>query len=278
MIRINLIHAVAFGWMGKFESPSPDWKHMSRKLWDYELVVVDSGTLYIACDDTRYEIHEGEYALMRPCELQYGYKESECSFHWLHFVYNEAFNELDGDYIAIPEYGRLENVERMTHVIAELYKVWQRYEDRHYASFAMTSVLIELSHQAKSKEQPETEFDITDKAAYSASEVLCRRIKQYISWNCKVTMKLSDMAAYMGYSEKYLSTVFKKETGSTIRQYLDEQLIEKAKTIILNSRKTIAETAYELGFSDPQNFSRMFKKISGITPTEFRERFLTLYE
>ena len=275
MIKINLIHAVAFGWMGKFQSPSPDWVHTTRKLLDYELIVVDSGTLYIACDDREYEVHAGEYVLMGPCEQQRGSKPSECSFHWLHFVYNTAFNELDGDYIFIPEHGKLTDMERMVRTIGELYSIWHRYEDRHYASFAMTSVLIELSHLSQSAvaaEQPSGE----KKAC--AGEILCRRIKQYISWNCRVTLKIRDMALYLGYSEKYISTVFKRETGSSIRQYLDGQIVERSKTMLLGSHATISGIAYELGFSDVQNFSRMFRRVSGITPTQFRERFTTLYE
>lgn len=275
MIKINLIHAVAFVWLGKFEAPDENWIHVSRRLWEYELMVVDSGTLYIACDGKEYEVHAGEYVLMPPSEHQYGYKASKCSFHWLHFIYNEAFNELDGDYIMLPEHGKLSNMERMVHMISELYTVWHTYEDRHYASFAMTSVLIELSHQSKSHEM---EIEDCDRSASGSREIICRRIKQYISWECKVTTKVSDIAKYLGYSEKYMSHVFRAETGITIRQYLMEQLVEKSKTIMLNSKKNINEIAYDFGFSDPQNFSRMFKKITGISPSRFKENFLTLYE
>jgi AraC-like DNA-binding protein len=50
-------------------------------------------------------------------------------------------------------------------------------------------------------------------------------------------------------------------------------LIDEAKNILLNPKKTISEVAYELGFEYPPYFSRLFKKKEGISPTEYREKY-----
>ena len=55
-----------YHYTGKFEAPSPEWTHITRDLGDYELIVVTSGTLYIADHKQRYEVHSGEYLLMAP--------------------------------------------------------------------------------------------------------------------------------------------------------------------------------------------------------------------
>lgn len=277
MIKISLVHAVCFVWLGKFVTTSKNWQHVSRKLFEYELIVVDSGILYIADENNKYEVHEGEYILMRPCEKQHGYQTSECSFHWLHFVYNEEFNQLEGDFILIPEHGKLKDLKRVVKTLSDIYYVWQKYSDRHYASYLTSSLLLEIVNQTVS-DKDKTEYNVTDGKQENLRGGLCRKIEAYLKWNCNITTKVSDVAEYLGYSEKYISNVFRKEMNVSIRQYLAEQIVEQAKESLLNSEYTISEIAYSLGFSDAQNFSRNFKKVSGITPTEFRNRFLVVYE
>jgi AraC-like DNA-binding protein len=71
-------------------------------------------------------------------------------------------------------------------------------------------------------------------------------------------------------SASYLSDLLKKETGKSAQEHIHYQLIEKAKTLLLNSESTISEIAYQLGFEYPQYFSRVFKAKTGITAVEFR--------
>lgn len=271
MIKISLVHSVSFVWLGKFVSPSAQWIHTSRKLYEYELMIVDSGVLYIADEQHCYEVHPGEYVLMRPCEKQHGYQASECSFHWIHFRYNEAFNDLVGDYIEIPEHGKVRDLSRLEALLSQIYYVWQDYSDEHYASYLVTSLLMEVNDQNRQREMANSKRSIQQGH-------LTKRIEAYIRWNCLITTKISDVAEYLGYSPKYISSVYKKETGKSIRRYLDEQIVERAKASLLNSEYTITQIAYSFGFSDTQNFSRTFKRISGLTPSEFRGQFSVVYE
>lgn len=74
-----------FLWLGKFQSDAPDWTHPARELGEYELMIVDHGTLYIADHSQTHTVHKGEYLIMPPTTLQHGTKPSSCGFHWLHF-------------------------------------------------------------------------------------------------------------------------------------------------------------------------------------------------
>ena len=280
MIKISLVHSVSFVWLGKFVAPSSQWIHTARKLHEYELMVVDSGILYIANEEHSYEVHPGEYVLMRPCQFQHGYQASQCSFHWIHFVYNESFNDLEGDYIEIPEHGKVGDLERISKILSQIYYVWQNYSDPHYASYLVTTLLMEVNDQnlLYDLDAPRTNAPVIGHKRPLKTGQLSRRIEAYLKWNCSITTHISDVADYLGYSEKYLSNVFKKETGKTIRRYLDEQIVERGKESLLTSDYTVAQIGYSLGFSDTQNFSRIFKKISGLTPTEFRKQFGVIYE
>ena len=68
-----------------------------------------------------------------------------------------------------------------------------------------------------------------------------------------------------------LCRLFKKISGKTFRQYRAETRVKKAVYLLMNSDKLIKEIAYEVGYSNPDYFSQIFKKVMGITPTQFRK-------
>lgn len=77
-------------------------------------------------------------------------------------------------------------------------------------------------------------------------------------------------AERMNISPNYFSDLLKSETGKNTQEHIHYYLLEKAKSRLVNSNLTINEIAYQLGFEYPQNFSKLFKKKVGISPTSFR--------
>ncbi len=73
-------------------------------------------------------------------------------------------------------------------------------------------------------------------------------------------------------SSYYLSRLFREETGETFMEYLTNLRINKAKELINGTDRTMKDICQAVGYSDPNYFSRMFKKNVGITPTEYREK------
>ena len=82
------------------------------------------------------------------------------------------------------------------------------------------------------------------------------------------------MALQLNISSRYLSDMLKQETGKTALEHIHIFLVNEAKNLLVGSDNTIAETAYRLGFENPPYFSRLFKKEVGISPNEYREKFL----
>ncbi len=81
---------------------------------------------------------------------------------------------------------------------------------------------------------------------------------------------VSYFADQLHLSTNYFGDLFKKETGSTVKEYILLKLIDIAKEKIYDKSKSINEIAYELGFKYPQHFTRLFKNETGFTPNEFR--------
>lgn len=93
----------------------------------------------------------------------------------------------------------------------------------------------------------------------------------YIDFYYATEVSLSSLAAMCSVSESYLSTLFKKETGSTITDYINNTRIRQS-LILLNATKlSIGEIASRCGFQDANYFSRTFKKLLGLSPREYRD-------
>lgn len=69
----------------------------------------------------------------------------------------------------------------------------------------------------------------------------------------------------------YFGDMIKKETGLTAQEIISRHIVEHAKQRLIDSTDDISVIAYELGFQHPQHFSRMFKRVAGISPKQFRE-------
>ena len=73
-------------------------------------------------------------------------------------------------------------------------------------------------------------------------------------------------------SPNYFGDMVRKQTGKTASEYIQTKIIERAKENLLSSDKTTSQIALELGFQYPQHLSRMFKRVTGYTPNEFRSQ------
>lgn len=86
--------------------------------------------------------------------------------------------------------------------------------------------------------------------------------------NKKLSVVLSEK---LGLDYHYLSSLFSSTEGVTIEQYIIRQRIERAKELIIYDELTLSEIADTLGYSSVQHLSQQFKKITGMTPTDFRQ-------
>lgn len=98
-------------------------------------------------------------------------------------------------------------------------------------------------------------------------------IKDYISKNyMNETLSVKDISAHVFLSTSYVCTFFKNETGRTLNQYLTEYRMEKAKSLLADPRYKITDISSKVGYSDGNYFGKSFKKYTGFSPSEYREK------
>ena len=104
----------------------------------------------------------------------------------------------------------------------------------------------------------------------NAEPPLVQKARQYIAQHKMEPLSLAAVAQASGASVFHFCKVFKKSTGLKFTDYVARVRLEDAKTQLLNPSKRISEVAYDVGFQSLTQFNRMFKRVFGQSPTEFR--------
>ncbi|NMA95185.1 MAG: helix-turn-helix transcriptional regulator [Clostridiales bacterium] len=101
-----------------------------------------------------------------------------------------------------------------------------------------------------------------------------KRAIDYIYENYDRPISLSDMAKHLNINRHYFSSMFKRETGKTFIQFLNEVRIEKSKQMLRNQDLSMLDIALASGFNNQNYFNIMFKKITNTTPREYQNSAL----
>jgi AraC-like DNA-binding protein/ligand-binding sensor protein len=104
----------------------------------------------------------------------------------------------------------------------------------------------------------------------NAEPPLVQKARAYIANNKKEALSLTQVAEASGASVFHFCKVFKKSTGLKFTDYVARVRLEDARTQLLNPNRRIGEVAYDVGFQSLTQFNRMFKRVFGQSPTEFR--------
>jgi AraC-like DNA-binding protein len=109
-----------------------------------------------------------------------------------------------------------------------------------------------------------------------AEPAMVEHARQVIAERHTEELSLSEVARAVNTSTFHFCKTFKKATGMTFTEYLALVRVAKAKTLLANPQARISEVAYEAGFASLTHFNRMFRRIAGQSPTEFRSQLAPL--
>jgi AraC-like DNA-binding protein/ligand-binding sensor protein len=106
----------------------------------------------------------------------------------------------------------------------------------------------------------------------NAEPPVITKAKDFIRQHQADEISLADVAKAVNTSTFYFCKIFKKYTGLNFTDYVSRIRIEKAKSLLLNPNLRISEIAYEVGFQSLTHFNRVFKRVAGQSPTEYRDK------
>lgn len=103
------------------------------------------------------------------------------------------------------------------------------------------------------------------------------RVQEYVANHLHSKLTPGEISQAFGLSSSYLTTLFKKETGLSLMQYIHHEKIQSAQNLLQSSGFSFSEISSYLAFSSQSHFARLFKRETGMTPREFKKEFYRTY-
>lgn len=120
------------------------------------------------------------------------------------------------------------------------------------------------------KKMSEILFELQQTTVQESSGNIIRFLKQYIEAHITQDVSLIKLSEVSGYNSTYLSKIFKRDTGETINNYIGGKKLEKIKELMGDESLNISDIALKAGFEYRTYFNRFVKKLTGMSPQEFR--------
>lgn len=287
-LKANINFPLLFSICGNFTADN-SWLHMERIIDNYEIIIMNKGTMFIKQDDEKYELKEGDILLLEPGRKHKGYDYSDkgTSFYWVHFycndtytIYNhiEAISEISmvqnnpyfnglSSSILIPTLSKNLNLDRINVLFRQLLHLSQStYYTNQSVNYILTSLLIEIT------EQVILNFKTSNLKINQSKDIL-PQILQWIKIHITQNISLQNVAYEFNFSKEYLARYFKKRMGMSMQEYINYLRISDAKQLLCNSNLNIKEIGHKLGFVDEKYFLKLFKKYENLTPKQFRNAY-----
>ena len=250
----------------------------SHDFW--EMVYIDKGRVEIAQDEEHIELNQGEIVFHRPNEFHsIRALDSSPNFFVVSFVcdsatmrYFEKFHTVL-DKTLQPFLSSIIREAEQTYIIPKNDPSLKRLVKKEAAPLGgeqliktyLEQLLILLVRGAVLKEKTGV-FPSKE----SMESHIVGSVKKFLQENANDVVRVNDVCKKLGYSKSYLSTLFREQSGETLAAYATRVKIDRAKQMIRDGNKNFTEISDALSFDNPQYFSRVFKRVTGMTPTEFK--------
>lgn len=241
---------------------------------------------YVLYGKTKYDHDNGSMVFVKPRQIievsnvQFAEKGFVIFFHEDYLLGHPLHN-------LIKQYGYFEyEINEALHVSpAEERIMWDLYEkirteyDNNQDEFSREIILSHIDSLLKYSERFYKRQFLNRSANLSGTTI--KKFNETLN-RYMVSGHLQDMglpsvnylANELNLSARYLSDVLKMETGKTALEHIHLCLVDEAKNRLLSSDHNVAEIAYQLGFENPPYFTRLFKKVVGLTPMQYKEQHL----
>ncbi len=232
---------------------TPAKRLVRSKIPFYDLTVLLKGALEYTIDGEKINLSAGDCILIRKNSL----RERTLSKNGVDYI---SFN-----FTVLPESKlpvKLENCVsgEVRMIIAACDEILKKYPDGEELAEPLLECILRLfqSHLERGRFTP-----------------LTSQIIHFLRANLASKITLADVGKITFFSPVYCDTVFKRDTGRSIVDYLLDERIAEAKKLLLEGALSLKQIAEQVGYADYNYFSRTFKKRAGFTPTQYRKTVWT---
>lgn len=195
-------------------------------------------------------------------------KGRNCATHWLAANdFRRMFPDVNlvADKILTDEYGIYSSGGAYSYLNLILYLV-EKYSGREMAVFASKVFQIDIERDSQS---PFTIF----RGQKEHEDEPVKKAQEFIEHNFQERITVDQLAGMLALGRRNLERRFKKATSNTVVEYIQRVKIEAAKLSLESSRENVTEVMYNVGYTDPKAFRITFKKITGLSPVQYRNKY-----
>lgn len=194
----------------------------------------------------------------------------QCSTHWVHADgFRKMFPKVDlvDDKIMTEDHGIYTSGGAYSYLNLLLYLV-EKFAGREIAILTAKTFMIDID---KASQSPFIMFQ----GQKAHEDQVVQKAQKYIENNFYEKIQVDELAQRLALSRRSLERRFKKATHNTITTYIQRVKVEAAKRSLEASRENVNEVMYGIGYSDEKSFRNTFKKITGISPVQYRNKYKT---
>ena len=158
----------------------------------------------------------------------------------------------------------------LTELVQKIEKEYNQNIDKHSQELIIANIEMLLKYSKRYYDRQFYTRTNLNKELISKFEEVMTKYYQSDSPSQHGVLSVRYCADTLHMSSNYLGDLIKNETGRSAKDHIHDYIIEKAKTAIIGSNKTITEIAYNLGFEYPQSFNKLFKARTGMNPSKYR--------
>lgn len=136
---------------------------------------------------------------------------------------------------------------------------FNRYCDMMSLLYGMMSRLLTIAVDSR-------QYELVD-----TKELYLRKALEYIDMNYTTKMSIQDLANHVGLDRKYLYSLFKKHLGESPQNYIIKYRVDIAADLLAHTKESVSNIAASVGYDNPFHFSKIFKRMRSISPTEYRQ-------
>ena len=229
-------------------------------MFELELPIGNGGISYIGKE--KQNITDNVIICAKPGVIRHTKLPYRCYF--VHMIVSEGL--LWENLMRLPPYIPIEGRDEYEPIFKQLSHFIQNSSPRR--NILYMGKLLELIYLLSS---------LNNRISDPKNETVIRAIS-YIKDHLENDLSLTSISTYAGLSPTYFHNLFKKYTGKTLREYIEEQRIKKSTELLVSTDMTLASIAYACGFSSQSYFSYAFKRKTNMTPREYAENYFRKYE
>lgn len=240
-------------------------KNRKTAMFEIELPMENGGTSYI--DDHKVKITPDTLICAKPGQIRHTKLPFKC--HYIHMSLHDG--ALYDILMNTPDYLPVDDPERYRDIFISLCDYYNNALD--VDSIMLQSLILKLVHMLHN----DTLHHVSLRKIRNTNYEIIKKSIEYIDNNFTSPILLEDIAKHVSLSPTYFHTAFKSATGRTPNQYLNEKRIKKSVNLLVTTDLSLAQIAYECGFSSQSYFSYAFKKAMNMTPRGYARKIVGRY-